>query len=409
MCSDANWRWAEVRVAVFTPYFPYPSDTGGKIRSYNLLRALLQHYEVDLYVPYCGSAPASEHLAALSNCHEIHLLQLTKSWRKRDRLARVLAPLPRSVDFFYTEDTLAEVRALLARRDYQLLISDEICMTPYAELLPEVPRIVTRQKVDFLHYHEMAQQQPWGSEKVLDWLESQKLRRYEWRKMPLYQAAVVCSESDAAVIREQSPQAEILVVANGADLTQFTPVDNPPSGPPTLLYVGSMYYYPNVDAVKYFFEHCWAAIQAAVPEVQVQIVGHQPPSEIQALGELPGVMVTGSVPDVRPYYQSATALIVPLRLGGGTRLKIVEAMAMGVPVISTSVGAEGLSVVPDENIVIADSAVAFVRQTVRVLQDAVLRERLKVGGRTLAQRYDWTALAQPYVELVARLAGSDRA
>ncbi len=400
-----------MRIAVFTPYFPYPPDTGGKIRSYHLLRALLERFDVDLFVPYYGEAPAPEHLEVLSLCHEIHLLPLAKSWRTRDRLARVLVDLPRSVDFFHTDSALAEVRALLAQRDYQLLISDEICMTPYAELLPHaachaachVPRIVTRQKVDFLHYREMAQRRPWGGDKVLDWLESRKLRRYEWQKMPLYQAAVVCSEGDAAVIRQQCPQTEILIIANGVDLTQFAPADNPPAGPPTLLYVGSMYYYPNVDAVKFFFEHCWAAIQSAVPEVRVQIVGHQPPPEIQALAKLPGVTVTGSVPDVRPYYQGATALIVPLRLGGGTRLKIVEAMAMGVPVISTTIGAEGLAIVPDENVVIADDAAAFVQQTLRVLRDAALRQRIKAGGQILAQRYDWMALAQPYAELAARL------
>lgn len=396
-----------MRIAVFMPYFPYPPDTGGKIRSFHLLRALTQRFEVDLYAPYYGDAPVPEHLAALRGCHEIHLLPLAKSWRTRDRLARVLASLPRSVDYFYTETALAEACALSAQRDYQLLISDEICMTPYAELLPNIPRIVARHKVDFLHYREMAQRRPWGSEKLLDWLESRKLRRYEWQKMPLYQAAVVCSEGDAAVIREQAPRAEILVIPNGADLAQFTPVDTLPSGPPTLLYVGSMYYYPNVDAVKFFFEHCWSAIQTAVPGVRAQIVGHHPPPEIQALGKLPGVTVTGSVPDVRPYYQNATALIVPLRLGGGTRLKIVEAMAMGVPVISTSVGAEGLAIAPDENIVIADDPAAFVQQTVRVLRDAALRERIGAGGRVLAQRYDWMALAQPYVELVARLAGLD--
>lgn len=398
-----------MRIAVFTPYFPYPPDTGGKIRSYHLLRALTQRFEVDLYVPYHGDLPPLEHLEALGDCRAIHPLLLKKSWRTRDRLARVLASAPRSVDYFYTERTLAEARALLLQGDYQLLVADELCMTPYAELLPRVPRIVMRQKVDYLHYREMAQRRPWGVDKILDWFEARKLLRYEQNKMPLYQATVVCSEEDAALIRSHAPHVEFLVIPNGVDLTQFSPVSAPSSASLTLLYVGSMYYYPNIDAVKVFFERCWAAIHEAVPGVHVQIVGHNPPPEIQALGELPGVTVTGSVPDVRPYYQGATALIVPLRLGGGTRLKIVEAMAMGIPVISTTVGAEGLDIVPDENVVIADDASTFVQQTLRVLHDAAFRERIGAGGQILARRYDWITLAQPLVTLAARLTGLDGA
>ena len=394
-----------MKVAVFTPYLPYPPDTGGKIRSYYLLRALATRFDVDLYTVYHESPPARADVEAIRDyCHRVKIFHLVKSWRTRDRLARVVAPLPRSVDYFFTQSSLQETSALLAAGDYAVLVADEICMTPYAELLSQVPRVVLRQKVDYLHYREMAQRRPWGVDKVLDWLETGKLRRYEQCKMPLYQAAVVCSEGDAAVIRGHAPQAEYLVIPNGVDLTQFTPGAKPAPESPILLYVGSMHYYPNVDAVKYFFEHCWAAIRQVVPEVRMQVVGHAPPVEIQQLDALPGVTVIGSVPDVRPYYQTATMLIVPLRLGGGTRLKIVEAMAMGVPVVSTSVGAEGLAIQSDENIVLADDAEAFIQQILRLLQDAELRIRIAAGGRLLAQRYDWVALCQPLTELVARLA-----
>jgi hypothetical protein len=394
-----------VRLALFTPYIPYPPDTGGKIRSYHLLRALAQRFEVDLYVPHHGDLSPTTNLSELrSLCRKIHLLPIYKSWRLRDRLARVAAPAPRSVDYFVTQSSLMTAARLLSDNAYAALLADEICMTPYAELLPEVPRIVLRQKVDYLHHYEMARSRPWGTEKLLDWIEARKLREYERRKMPLYEAAVVCSEQDAAVVQTEAPQSELLVIPNGADLTEFVP-SGVQGGPPILLYVGSMYYYPNVDAVKYFFDHIWKAIRELIPEVQLRVVGHSPPPEIRSLGRVSGITVTGSVPDVRPYYAEATVLIVPLRLGGGTRLKIVEAMAMGVPVVSTSVGAEGLDTHPGEDILIADDAVSFTKQTVRLLQNPQLRHRIATGGRLLAKRYDWLTLAQPLVGLVEQLTG----
>lgn len=393
-----------MRIAVFTPYYPYPPDTGGKIRSYHLLRALAARFEVDVFVPYHGAPPDAAALSGLQAfCHDILLTPLQKSWRTRDRLARVLAPLPRSVDHFYTPESLAGAQQRLQTGAYQVVIADEICMTPYAELAPTLPRLVLRQKVDSLHYYQVAAQRPWNLDKLLDYLEGFKLGRYERAKMPLYQAFLACSADDARLIQPLAPQARSLVVANGADLSYFRPTPHPADGPPILLYVGSMHYYPNIDAVTYFCANIYEPIRQQYPTVQLQIVGHLPPPEVQQLGQRPGILVTGSVPDVRPYYAQATVFCVPLRLGGGTRLKIIEAMAMGLPVVSTTVGAEGLDICPGENILIADDPVTFAQQTQRLLADPALRAHLAHGGQQLAQRYDWLALAQPFVDLMARL------
>jgi len=137
--------------------------------------------------------------------------------------------------------------------------------------------------------------------------------------------------------------------------------------------------------------------------VRVQIVGHAPPPDIQRLARFPGVEVTGSVADVRPYYEEATVFIVPLRLGGGTRLKIIEAMAMGLPAVSTTVGAEGLSVQPGEDILIADDPASFIESVLRLLADAELRERIARSGQRLARHYDWNELCKPYIELAERV------
>ena len=394
-----------MRVAFVTPYLPYPPDTGGKTRSYHLLRALAKRAEVDLFTVLHGPEPeASAREAMLKLCHRVTVYPLVKSWRTRDRLRRSLATLPRSVDYFHTPASLAQAHQDLAGGGYDVLVADEICMTPYAELFPNSPRVVLRQKVDFQHYREMAQSRPWGADKLLDSLEAAKLRRYERAKMPLYDAFVACTEADATVIRHDVPEMPYLVVPNGADLSAFSTSTQATTTDPVLLYVGAMHYYPNIDAVRYFFETMHDRIREAVPNVQVQIVGHSPPQDIQELSRQPGIQVTGSVSDVRPYYNSAMVFVVPLRLGGGTRLKIIEAMAMGLPVVSTSVGAEGLDLRDGQDILLADEPTAFADATVRLLSDASLRQTLSANARQAAQQYDWDKLAEPYVELVLKLA-----
>jgi sugar transferase (PEP-CTERM/EpsH1 system associated) len=393
-----------MRVAVFTPYLPYPPDTGGKTRSYHLVRALAVRLEVDLYTIFYGEGPSAAEVDAVQQfCRRVVLFRLDKSWRTRARLQRALAPLPRSVDYFHTADSLQQARSYLATGGYDLVIADEICMTPYAELAPHLPRIVLRQKVDSLHYQEMAQARPWSLDKALDSLEAMRLRHYERAKMPLYQAFVACTDYDAVVIGRDAPSAATLVIPNGADLSSFVPAGRLKAKDPTLLYVGAMHYYPNADAVSFFFGAMYERIRQAVPEVRVQIVGHAPPLEIQQLVRFPGVEVTGSVVDVRPYYEQATVFIVPLRLGGGTRLKIIEAMAMGLPVVSTTVGAEGLSVQPGEDILVADDPASFSESVLQLLTDAELRKRIARSGQRLACHYDWNELCKPYIELAERV------
>jgi sugar transferase (PEP-CTERM/EpsH1 system associated) len=390
-----------MRVAVFTPYLPYPPDTGGKIRSYYLLRALTARFEVDLYTVYYGKMPSSLDIEALQRyCRRVGLFRLVKRWRTRDRIRRILSWLPRLVTYFYTSRSLERASQHLRDGAYDLVVADEICMTPYAELTPDLPRVVSRQKVDHVHYREIATARSWGLEKILDLIEATKLQRYERAKMPLYQACLVCSEKDGQLIRQDAPEMPVVVIPNGVDLSTFVPSRHPESRCPTLLYVGAMDYYPNIDAVRFFFRTMYEPLRQAVPHLGVQVVGHTPPPEIRQLAELPGVEVTGSVPDVRPYYEQATVFIVPLRLGGGTRLKIVEAMAIGLPVVSTTVGVEGLDVRPGENILIADDAASFTDGVLRLLRDPDLRDRIAEGGQVLARRYDWTILTRPYVDLV---------
>jgi glycosyltransferase involved in cell wall biosynthesis len=393
-----------LRVAVVTPYLPWPADTGGKLRSYYLIRGLAQAVETDLYTVCYGPPPDAQALAAF--CRRVEIITLQPPPVRWPVLRSLGQRLPRSVTYFRTAESMATIQQKLAGA-YDLLVADEISMVPYVLHVPgqeKTPKVVMRQKIDYLHYAEVAAHRPWNQDKVLDWLEAERLQRFEYATMPRFDGAVVCSQDDARVAAQQGPGLPLEIIVNGADTDYYTPIRRPDPAP-TLLLIGTMHYYPNIDATLYFFETMFPALHQAIPNLKVLIVGHLPPPEIQALGKLPGVTVTGSVPDVRPYLARSWLLTVPLRLGGGTRLKIVEAMAAGLPVVSTTVGAQGLEKADADALAIADTPAAFVQTTLRLLNNATERERRSQCGRVVIEKfYGWQALGQQFANFCRRIA-----
>ena len=184
------------------------------------------------------------------------------------------------------------------------------------------------------------------------------------------------------------------VVENGVDTAHYANLGQTPSTTkPNLIFVGSMDYHANIDAAIWFATELWPSIRADHPDLQFKIVGRAPSKKVQALAEVPGVIVTGGVPDVRPFYRDALAAVVPLRVGGGTRLKILESMAAGVPVVSTTLGAEGLEATPGMEIVIADTAEAFRTAVSRLIAGPSSRAQLaRAASARVVATYDWSAI-----------------
>lgn len=394
-----------MHVLLLTPSVPWPPDTGGKLRIYYLLMGLMgQHHQVDLGSVYVDGPPDVGPLA--EHGAKVLLTPLGQRDTRRQQWHDLLHPWPRSVLYFYSTQAR---QAMLTQftAPYDLIISDEVMMIPYARAVAQqggAPILLIRPKIDWLHYAAMAQHRPWGKQKFLDWWEAQQLQRYERRALRACAAAVVCSEEDSAITRQQNEQVMVATIANGADTTYFTP-QRVLAPQPTILLLGTMHYYPNVDAVHYFFEAIYPALQQAHPDLQILIVGHQPPAAIQQLAQRSGVTVTGSVTDVRPYLNRSWLLAVPLRLGGGTRLKIAEAMAAGLPVVSTTIGAQGLAVEDERQLLLADTPAAFVAATTRLLGDPALRQRLAVAGRHLVEAaYSWQVLGAQFAEFCTTIA-----
>ncbi len=401
-----------MRAAVITPYLPWPADTGGKLRSYYLIKGLAAQAEVDLYTVCYGSPPPAGGLLAF--CRSVQIVPLTPTPHRQQLIRHWVDKRPRSVRYFQDAQSLVTIRARLEEK-YDLLICDEIAMASYFDDLhhhDQTPRVIMRQKIDYLHYRETAASRPVGMQRWLDALEARRLQQYEERMMPHFQGAVVCSPEDGAIAAQQGRDLPVEVIVNGADVDYFVP-NRQPDPEPTLLLLGTMHYQPNVDMVLYFFRTMYPQLRQAIPNLQVFIVGHLPPPEINALATLPGVTVTGSVADVRPYINRSWLLAVPLRLGGGTRLKIIEAMAAELPVVSTSVGAQGLTLFNSDAITLADRPDEFVQSLLTLLQNPLLRaEQARQAHRIVQEHFSWQSLGHQYanfcLEMVSNSAASPR-
>jgi polysaccharide biosynthesis protein PslH len=233
---------------------------------------------------------------------------------------------------------------------------------------------------------------------------ARQLERVERELLPRCDLHTVVSRREQEALVGRVPGTRVAVVENGVDAAWFAEAAE--SAPRRrVVFVGSMDYWPNIDAAVYFAREVWPGIRARCRELRFTVVGRAPGPQVTALAALPGVEVTGTVSDVRPFYCEAVAAVVPLRSGGGTRLKIVEAMAAGVPVISTTLGAEGLEAVPGRDFALADSAEDFEKWVAALASCPAEFERFRDRGRDLVNaRYDWTriggALASLYLTML---------
>ena len=230
----------------------------------------------------------------------------------------------------------------------------------------------------------------------------------QWRKLQHYQQdvcrrldrIVVVSEADAKALQGLLPSLPFTVVPNGVDVQYFQPGDPKDESDTTLVFTGKMDFRPNVDAALWFAKEVLPLIQVEIPDAMVKVVGRNPHPRLQALQQTPNVMLTGYVDDVRPYIREAAVYVVPLRVGGGTRLKILEAMSMAKAIVSTSLGSEGIEVGHGRELVIADDPASFSRAVIDLMRDGEQRRRLGLAARSLAQsKHDWQRIA-PLLERV---------
>jgi glycosyltransferase involved in cell wall biosynthesis len=278
---------------------------------------------------------------------------------------------------------------LFSREHYDAVLFESVLVAGY-RLPTGVKKIVDQHNVEHELVHRMYEREPVGARKWYNSLEYRWLKRGEIERCRDADLVLVTSERERRILARLLPGGRIDVVPNGADVSALSSPQLDSEAPDRVVFTGSLDYYPNTQAVQFFARHCWPLVRAEVPSATWEIVGRNPPVEVQSLAVLPGVIVSGSVPSVLPYLAAAAVAVVPLLVGSGTRLKILEALAMGKAVVSTTMGCEGLVLEPGHHLVVADEPEAFARAVVTLLRDPERRAALGAAGRALVEaEYSW--------------------
>lgn len=434
-----------VKVLILSPYPPYPPYGGGTMRIYQLARGLAQRHDVTVLT----FAPSEEAEGAL------------EPMRSFCRVLAVHGPTARSIPrraWTMLTSSLPDMALRNASRTYEHALRSLLGREPFD--------IVQAESIEMAHYLEVAAaelrgaRQPWGRTApagpgrvslVLDQFNAEyvlqkraaltslraaarvqrpgalvsnlagglyslaqwrKLARFERRVMRGCDAVLAVSEDDRRTLLRLSPEGRVAVVPNGVDTAHFSRqalAGGPPPGirEPALVFTGTLDFRPNVDAVLWFTNEVLPLIRARRPDARLVVVGKRPAAALRRLAGTPGVTIVGEVPDARPYLAAAAVYVVPMRIGGGVRLKLLEALSLAAPVVSTTMGAEGMAGLrPGEHCLLADDPQRFAASVLRLLDDPDLGRRLGDAGRALVRaRYDWSAIVPRlealYTELLA--------
>jgi glycosyltransferase involved in cell wall biosynthesis len=289
------------------------------------------------------------------------------------------------------------LRRLLKGRDYDVVAFEQLFLVDLKSEVDGIPSLLIEQNIESDVAARRMQQADNPIHNLRDRLIWQRLVQFERHWLGQFSVCVAVSPHDADRIGELAPSVLVIIVPNGVDCAEFSAENNNRSSN-TVLFFGSLSYQPNIDALNWFCHEVWPHIHAASPEFEFEIVGLRPGRRITRLADLPGIRVTGFVPDIRQKLWSSALCVAPLRIGGGTRIKILEAMAASCPVVSTSIGAEGLEVEDGKHLQIADSQEGFVEKTIDLLRSPEKRAKLAQAGRELTvEKYDWQMLA-PHLE-----------
>jgi polysaccharide biosynthesis protein PslH len=399
------------KLLFLTQLLPWPLIGGGQIKSFHTLKALSESYEIKL-LAFVRAPEEREHEAALA---EFCTLGIETVFLRRSKLRDLKAAaqaLIKRESFLILRDFTIEMHEAVARElessSYAAIHTDHLQMMQF------VPKFLPKTKV-ILDQHNVEYRIPKRLSETIESVPKRKFAQLEWKRLREFEKASVrradltlaVSEEDktelCGLIAPSSGRIEAVPI--GVDLEYFVPIEFQASSR-ELLSIGTMFWPPNVDALLYFCASILPKIRKSVPDVVVNIVGARPVAEIRALASDPKIFVTGAVPDVREHAASCGVFIVPLRSGSGMRVKILNALAMGLPTVSTTVGAEGIAVRDTEHLLLADTPEAFAAAVVRLLSDRELALQLGKNGRRLMEtHYGWdavgTQLRKIYAEALA--------
>lgn len=380
-----------------------PVDSGGKIRSYNILRQLANDHGVTFLSYYGGNRDTkyeAEVAQQLPGAHTVYTAAPESTLAQSlDYILRLPAKAPYAVTKFTHPEVRRTVGQWLSQDRFDVAISDFLSASLNFPNERPVPAVLFQHNFETLLWRRMAKEETSPVRRLAYRMEAAKMANYERQAMEKFDHVIAVSDRDRDEMRAVNQHSPITVVPTGVDIEKYPMVPSASGSPPLLVFTGSMDWEPNIDAMEYFCKEIWPEVLHTFPEARLQIVGRSPHRRVQSLASS-SVDVTGTVPSVATYLRDATVVVVPLRIGGGTRLKIFEAMAMGKALVSTSIGAEGLDVTHGRDILLADDAASFSQAILQLLHDPSRRQAYEQAAAVQARRYDWSRIAERFADVL---------
>ena len=384
-----------------------PVTSGGDIRSYHIARHLAQRHDL-VFLSYYDGERDPVYEDQLKTHFPSSMAVATGKPRSRsfvrglDYIRRLPSRLPYAVGRFASSAVESAVQSAFDQRRFDVAVCDFLDAAVNFPASLAIPSVLFEHNVESEIWRRHAATDSNPLKRRIYQLEFQKMARFERESVQRFHHVIAVSEHDQSLMEMWVEGSRITVVPTGVDLAQFRPDSNAKPGS-NLLFVGAMDWEPNVDAMEYFSAEIWPLVLAQMPEAKLRIVGRDPVERVRRLASQ-SVEITGRVPDVCEHLREAAVVVVPLRIGGGTRLKIYEAMAAGRAVVSTAVGAEGLDVNHGRDIVLANTPRSFADAVLTLLRDENLRKKYEVAARELARKYDWSGIALKFAQVLERVA-----
>jgi sugar transferase (PEP-CTERM/EpsH1 system associated) len=391
-----------MKILLLAHRLPFPPTTGDKIRAYHIAHHLAKHHSVTLGALADEADFVSSANQLRRTLGDVEVQGISRRWKRLAALGALIVGGSATMSYFSCGRLKRCLKRRLQAERYDLLYISSSSMAQYAESAPDVPAVVDFVDVDSDKWVQYGRQLGFPRGWIYS-LEGRRLQWYEREAGRRAARAVVATEVEATLLRELLPSRAISVVPNGVDLTYFTPAAGSRDRP-VIVFTGAMDYYPNVDAVAWFCGAILPTIRSAVPEVRFVIVGKDPTPAVMRLTGIPGVQVTGTVADVRPFLSQAALAVAPLRIARGVQNKVLEAMAAGLPVVATPKAHEGISAVAGRDLFVAREPSAFAEQIVALLRNAALRAEVGLRARHFVEtNCSWEATYRRLDQLIASI------
>jgi sugar transferase (PEP-CTERM/EpsH1 system associated) len=395
-----------VNILFLSQIVPYPPHGGVLQRGYNIIREIGKRNDVNLLAFVHPDVLDNDRLieqsrkALEAHCQKVEYVEL---WAKKSRLHKYagylwgsVSGLPFSVLAHRSEPFRNEIGRILGNEKVDLVHYDTIALAQFRGATAGVPAVLTHHNIESQLMERRSSREGNLIAKIYTREQARKIRAYELSKSPTFDLNITVSDADAAQLQAMLPGIRTATVPNGVDIEYFMSDNGNAPKEPALIYTGGMNMFANRDAVMYFLENVWQRIKAEIPDVRFYAVGQDPPPELlQMAAKDNGVVITGYVDDIRPYVTRSSVYIVPLRVGGGTRLKILDAMAMGKAIVSTTIGAEGIHATDGKNIMLADDPSDFAAKTLAIMKSPAMRAGLGAEARKLVEHeYSWDIIGR---------------